>query len=263
MSGGIAWELLPWIWLGSAAAMTLVWLYARRVANIGYVDVAWAALMGPMAIAVAVGSRGATLGRGLVATMLALWALRLTHHLFVRVHGRPEDGRYAFLRAHWNQGQGRFFWFFQAQAIVITVFALPLLVAASNPVVAITPWTLAAIAVWVLAVGGESIADRQLAAWVGEPANRGRTCRIGLWAWSRHPNYFFEWMHWFAYALLAIGAPMAWLALTGPVLMFTFLYRVTGIPWTEAQSLRSRGDDYRAYQREVSAFFPWPPRRSA
>ena len=263
MTNAIAWHLLPWIWLGSATAMTLVWAYAQRVANLGYVDVAWAALMGLMAIAVAIGSDGAIGVRVLAAAMLALWALRLTHHLFVRVHGRPEDGRYAFLRTHWDGGQVRFFLFFQAQALVITVFALPLLVAAGNPVAAITPWTCAAIAVWLLAVGGESIADRQLAAWVGDPANRGRTCRRGLWAWSRHPNYFFEWLHWFAYALLAVGAPLAWLALLGPLLMFAFLYRVTGIPWTEAQSLRSRGDDYRAYQREVSAFFPRPPRRSS
>jgi steroid 5-alpha reductase family enzyme len=141
------------------------------------------------------------------------------------------------------------------------LFALPLLAAASNPGDSVTAWTVAAIAIWLVSVAGESIADRQLAAWVSNPANKGRTCRRGLWAWSRHPNYFFEAQHWFAYAFLAVGAPMAWLAFTGPLLMFGFLYRVTGIPYTEAQSLRSRGDDYRAYQREVSAFLPWPPRR--
>jgi steroid 5-alpha reductase family enzyme len=263
MSGVIAWPLLAWVWLGSALAMTLVWAYARRVVNAGYVDVAWAALMGLMAIAIALGSSGSMLVRSLIAAMLALWALRLAHHLFKRVHGRPEDGRYVFLRAHWNGSQTRFFLFFQAQALVIALFALPVLVAASNPIASFTIWTFAAVAVWVLAIAGESIADRQLAAWVGNPANRGKTCRSGLWAWSRHPNYFFEWLHWFAYALLAIGGPLAWPALAGPVLMFAFLYRVSGIPWTEAQSLRSRGEDYRSYQREVSAFFPWPSRRSS
>jgi steroid 5-alpha reductase family enzyme len=80
-----------------------------------------------------------------------------------------------------------------------------------------------------------------------------------LWAWSRHPNYFFEWLHWFAYLFLAIGSPQFWLSLIGPVVMLAFLYRVSGIPWTEAQALRSRGDDYRRYQNEVSAFFPLPP----
>ncbi len=259
----IAWRLLPLIWLGSTIAMAGVWAYARRAGNIGYVDVAWAAMMGLMAVAVAIGSHGSLLVRCLVGAMVAAWALRLAHHLFVRVHNRPEDGRYDFLRQHWQGHQGKFFLFFQAQAVIVTLFALPLLVAAANPIDAFTIWTIAAIAIWLLAVGGESIADRQLAAWVADPANKGTTCRRGLWAWSRHPTYFFEWLHWFAYALLAIGAPAGWLALSGPALMFAFLYRVTGIPYTEAQSLRSRGDDYRAYQREVGAFFPRPPRRGA
>ena len=108
---------------------------------------------------------------------------------------------------------------------------------------------------------GEAVADHQLAKFRQDPANRGQTCRVGLWAWSRHPNYFFEWMHWFAYLVLALGSARWWLALSGPVLMLLFLYRVSGIPWTEAQSLRSRGEDYRRYQREVSAFGPLPPKR--
>ena len=258
----IAWSLLAWIWLGSALAMTGVWAYAVRASNIGYVDVAWAVLMGWMAIVVALCSDGAIVPRALVGTLVALWSLRLAMHLFERVHQHPEDGRYKELREHWNGHQGKFLLFFQAQALIVTLFALPLLVAASNPVAGVTGWSIAAIFIWLVAVIGETIADRQLAAWVTNAANKGRTCRNGLWAWSRHPNYFFEWLHWFAYALLAVGAPMAWLALSGPLLMFGFLYRLTGIPYTEAQSLRSRGDDYRAYQREVSAFFPWPPRRT-
>jgi steroid 5-alpha reductase family enzyme len=259
-SSAIAWCLLLWIWLGSALVMAAVWAYARSAENIGYVDVAWAALMGLMAVVVATGSHGALVPRSLVGVLTGLWALRLASHLFVRVHKHPEDGRYDYLRKHWQGHQGKFFLFFQLQALIVTLFALPLLVATSNPIGTVTVWTVAAIVVWIIAVGGESVADRQLSVWVANPANKGKTCRSGLWTWSRHPNYFYEWLHWFAYALLAIGAPMAWLALSGPLLMFAFLYRVTGIPYTEAQSLRSRGDDYRAYQREVSAFFPWPPR---
>ena len=257
----IAWILLPWIGFGSALAMTAVWDYSRRTSNMGYVDVAWAALMGVMAITVAAWSHGAALPRWMIGALAATWASRLFLHLFARVHNRPEDGRYAYLRQHTHGDQRKLFWLFQLQSVVIVLFALPLLAAASNPADSVTAWTLAAIAIWLVSVGGETIADRQLATWVSKPANKGRTCRRGLWAWSRHPNYFFESLHWFAYAFLAVGAPMAWLAFTGPLLMFGFLYRVTGIPYTEAQSLRSRGDDYRAYQREVSAFVPWPPRR--
>jgi len=257
----IAWGLLFWIWLGSAIAMVGVWDYSRRANNMGYVDVAWAALMGVMAIAVVIWSHGGAITRIVIGALATIWALRLFLHLFARVHNRPEDGRYAYLRQQTQGDQRKLFWLFQLQSVVIALFALPLLAAASNPGDSITVWTIAAIAIWLVSVGGECIADRQLAAWVSNPANKGRTCRRGLWAWSRHPNYFFESLHWFTYAFLAVGAPMAWLAFTGPLLMFGFLYRVTGIPYTEAQSLRSRGDDYRAYQHEVSAFLPLPPRR--
>jgi len=258
----IAWSTLGWVWIGSAIAMTLVWAYSRHVRNAGYVDVAWAALMGAMGVCVAALGRGAVLPRALVGALVAAWGLRLFLHLYARVHGHAEDARYANLRAHWNGDERKFLLFFQAQAVIVTLFAIPLVVAAANPVPGPTAWTIAGVATWIVAVGGESLADRQLAAWIADPAHRGRSCRSGLWAWSRHPNYFFEWVHWFAYALLAVGAPMGWLAWLGPALMFAFLYRLTGIPYNEAQSLRQLGDDYRAYQREVSAFFPWPPRRT-
>jgi len=104
---------------------------------------------------------------------------------------------------------------------------------------------------------------RYVVAWRADPANRGRTCRRGLWAWSRHPNYFFEWLHWWTYPLLAVGAPWAAATLFAPAFMLFFLFKVTGIPATEARALVTRGDDYRRYQREVSMFVPWPPRRRA
>ena len=256
----IAWCTLPWIWLGCTLAMAAVWAYARGNSNIGYVDVAWAALMGLMAIAVAITGHGAVLPRVLVGMLGALWAARLGAHLFRRVHLQPEDGRYAYLRDHWHGHQGKLFLFFQLQALIVALFAIPLMAAASNPTAGANAWIIAGVVLWLLSVGGEAWADRQLSVWRDDPSHRGKTCRSGLWAWSRHPNYFFEWLHWASYVLIAIGAPQAWIALAGPLLMFAFVYRVIGIPYTEAQALRTRGEDYRAYQREVSAFFPWPPR---
>jgi steroid 5-alpha reductase family enzyme len=112
---------------------------------------------------------------------------------------------------------------------------------------------------WAGAVLGETVADRQLAGFRADPANRGAVCRRGLWRLSRHPNYFFEWVQWWAYVLIGRGAP---LTLIGPAAMLVFLFRVTGIPYTERQALRSRGEAYREYQRATSAFVPWPPRRA-
>jgi steroid 5-alpha reductase family enzyme len=118
----------------------------------------------------------------------------------------------------------------------------------------------AGIAVWVASIAGESIADRQLARFRADPAHRGRTCRAGLWRYSRHPNYFFEWLHWFTYVALAVGSPLPWLSLAGPIVMYVFLRWVSGIPFTEAQALRTRGEDYRRYQQSTPLLFPWFPR---
>ena len=120
-------------------------------------------------------------------------------------------------------------------------------------------WAGAALA--LASIAGEVTADTQLAVWKGNPANKGKTARNGLWGWSRHPNYFFEWLHWVAWAVIAFSSPYGWVAIFVPVFLFVLLFKVTGIPETEAQSLRSRGDDYRRYQEEVSVFVPLPPKR--
>ena len=152
------------------------------------------------------------------------------------------------------------FAFFQIQALWGLLFALPMWAAASALGAALAWHDWAGLAVWLLAMGGESVADRQLARFRADPTNRGQVCTVGLWGWSRHPNYFFEWVHWFAYVLIGIGSPHWWVTLAGVAVMYLFLTRVTGIPWTEQQALRSRGDAYRHYQQTTPAFFPRPPR---
>jgi hypothetical protein len=100
----------------------------------------------------------------------------------------------------------------------------------------------------------------QLKAFKADPANKGRTCRQGLWAYSRHPNYFFEWVMWLSYFLLALAAPYGWATFYAPLLMLFFLLKVTGVKYTEEQCLRSRGEEYAKYQREVPMFIPWIPK---
>lgn len=251
-------SLLP-VWLLAVLMMTLGWRWQRRHTNIGIVDALWAAGLGGAAVLLALLGTGAFWPRLLLALLGGLWGLRLATHLWKRVRGEPEDGRYRQLRAHWRSSQLKIWWFFQFQALLIVLFALPFVAVACNPLVA-TPWLIVGAAIWLGSVTGETIADRQLARFRADAAHHGKTCRDGLWRYSRHPNYFFEWLHWFAYIAFAIGSPLWWLALAGPVMMFVFLRFISGIPYTEAQALRTRGDDYRAYQRDTSMLFPWFPR---
>ncbi len=242
--------------------MTAVWLLQIRTRNAGYVDVAWAALLAVAALLYGSFGPGAGLPRLLIAMLGGIWGVRLALHLLARVLHEAEDGRYAALRDHWQGHQGKFFGFFMAQALLVVVFSLPFLAVATNPSTALSLNMALGVIVWAGSLAGESLADMQLAKFRRCPGNRGKTCRIGLWGWSRHPNYFFEWLHWFGYLLLAWDSPLWWLALVGPIAMLVSLLWVTGIPYTEQQALRSRGEDYRRYQQEVSMFFPWPPRRA-
>ncbi len=250
-------------WGCAALVMAAMFFLGRRMGNMGIVDAAWALGVATLAVTYALIFDGALVSRIAVAVFAGAWGLRLgLYILFNRVIGKPEDGRYADLIDAWGDNASRrLFLFFQYQAVFIVVFSLPFLPLALAPT-APAPWQLAvAAALWCVSVLGESLADRQLARWRGNPENRGRTCRAGLWQYSRHPNYFFEWVYWWTYVALGITAPFGWITLLGPVLMFFFLYRVTGIPYTEKQALKSRGEDYRRYQQNVNAFFPWFPRK--
>ena len=241
--------------------MAALWLLQRHTANAGWVDVGWSAGVG------LVGALAAALGPGwaprrlLAGMMIALWSARLATYILRRVLSEPEDGRYTRLREGWGAAaQRRLLVFYQAQALLAALFALPVWVVAADPRPGWGAREHVAALVWLVAVGGESLADRQLARFRADPANRGRTCSAGLWRYSRHPNYFFEWVHWWSYVVLAAGAPLWPLTLAGPALMLFFLLKVTGVPATEARALRSR-PDYAAYQRTTSAFIPWLPRR--
>jgi len=249
-------------WAASALLMALLWAWQRRRGNAAYVDVAWsfatAAIGVVFALALGSGPR-----RWLIAGLAGLWGLRLGVHLWRRVSGDPhEDVRYRAMREAWGEHfQARMFGFYQLQALWSVLFALPMAWAAWNH--APLGWPDAVgVLVGVVAIAGESVADGQLARFrrAGPP---GRVCDVGLWRYSRHPNYFFEWLQWFAYVAFAAEGDGRWLAWLGPVVMLGFLLKVTGVPLLEQRLLESRGEAYRAYQRRTSAFVPWPPREAA
>jgi steroid 5-alpha reductase family enzyme len=240
--------------------MTLGWHWQRRHSNAGIVDVLWSIGVGLGAVLMALTGGGAAIPRTVLAILGDLWATRLTLHLWRRVRSEDEDGRYRQLRLHWRGSQWNFFLFFQFQALLVLLFALPFVAVAQNPTHGVTPAMMLGVAIWIVGVAGESIADRQLARFRHQPLHSGRTCREGLWRYSRHPNYFFEWLHWFAYVALAWGSPLALLAWSGPIVMYVFLRWISGVTYTEVQALRTRGDDYREYQRTTPMLIPWFPK---
>jgi steroid 5-alpha reductase family enzyme len=250
-------------WLAAAAVMLVLWCVQLRTRNAGIVDVGWAGVTGGLAVLHAALGEGDEGRRWLLAILGAVWGGRLAWYLWRdRIWRQPEEGRYVTLRRKWSPRPDlAFLVFFQAQALAAVVLSAPFALAATADAALPAVTDLVALALVAIGVLGESLADRQLAAFKREPTSRGRTCRRGLWRYSRHPNYFFEWILWCGFGCLGLVAAGGWLGLAAPLVILLSILFVTGIPPTEAQALASRGDDYRAYQRTTSAFVPWPPRR--
>jgi steroid 5-alpha reductase family enzyme len=242
------------------ALMTIFWLVSRRIRNVGIIDIAWSFAFTPLVIIYAALGNGDVTRRCVIAAMAVFWSMRLGLHVAIRVvrlHPQ-EDGRYVELRKEWAKNWERtMFWFFEFQAILIMVLALPLLLICLNARQGLSVIEIIGAALWCVAVGGESVADHQLKVFKANPANHGKVCQAGLWHYSRHPNYFFEWLVWIAYFVFALGSPWGWVTAYCPALMLFFLIKVTGIPMTEQLSVKNRGELYREYQRTTSMFVPW------
>lgn len=256
------WELLIAGTASVCGLMFLLWLIHLPIRNASIVDPGWAGGLALLGVIYAAMGDGYPVRAVLVASMASFWGLRLALFLlFTRVIGHPEEGRYVQLRREWGGNLPlKFFFFFQFQALLCVVLSAPFLLASLNRQPRLSAPEYAGAALWLVAFIGEIAADWQLHAFKSDPANRGKTCRSGLWRYSRHPNYFFEWLIWVAFALYALGSPYGYVALVSPALMLYFLFRVTGIPATEAQALRTKGEDYRQYQQTTSIFVPWFPR---
>ena len=261
-----AWPLaLFYGWVFTAMTFVLLWRWSVPRQNAGIVDVGWAYTLGAWVVWYALVLPGDDARQWLFAAATGFWAVRLGTFILRRMGAeKAEDPRYRFLRQHWGErATWNFLFFFQAQGIANLLLTAPILLLMLNPR-PLTLWDGLGAAIIVGSVLLERSADNQLAAWKGNPANKGKTCRTGWWAWSRHPNYFFEWLHWLAYPVAGLalwGTPLAlwWpLTLLGPAVMFALLVRGTGVPYTEKRALKSRGADFRAYQNTVSSFFLWP-----
>jgi steroid 5-alpha reductase family enzyme len=260
--------------LSLSILMALAWVVQQRTGNSGWVDTIWTFAVGQ------VGAAGALLPvtgtspnarQWLVAVLVAIWSLRLGIHIAIRTAGISDDPRYAAFASEWGaDSPRRMFIFLQNQALGSIPLVFAIFVAAHVPQGALRLQDFLGALILVVGIAGEALADAQLTAFRKRPANKGRVCDAGLWRWSRHPNYFFEWFCWFAYPVIALSPdyasyasyPWGWASLLAPAFMYWILVHVTGIPPLEEQMLRSRGERYRDYQSRTSAFFPLPPQKA-
>lgn len=243
------------------SAKTLAWLMQLRSRNAGLVDAIWAWTLGSLAALYGALGSAPQETRVVLGLMGGLWGLRLGTHLWRRNYGKPEDFRYAQFREDWgSKANFNMFWFFQFQNIFTLILSASAFMAIAYRPDAPSPLAVVAAGlIWLASVVGEAIADSQMESFRRNPANKGRVCRDGLWRYSRHPNYFFECLHWIAYLPLAIGAPWGWTALAAPAVMAWLLTRLSGMPILEAEMAR-RKPGYADYMRNTSALIPWSPK---
>lgn len=196
-----------------------------------------------------------------VAAMVAIWALRLGTFLFRRVRRDGRDGRFDRIKVDPRQ----FFmtWTLQGLWVLLTLAcALAIITGAQRRDIGIVG--VIGIAVWLVGFAVEVVADAQKSAFKKDPANQGAFITTGLWAWSRHPNYFGEIVLWTGIAI--VGVPVlsgwTWLTLVSPVFVALLLTRVSGIPLLEARAEKRWGSDenFRAYTRNTPVLIPRPPR---
>jgi steroid 5-alpha reductase family enzyme len=256
--------------MGASAAAVLafvfvIWLVSLAMRDVSIVDIAW----GPSFLLIAgvaawVGD-GATSRTRLLLALVALWSLRLAGYLAWRNLGSGEDFRYQKMRAYWG---ARFRWVslftvFLLQGTLAWIVSAPIQLAMASP----EPPRLGrldgiGIALFVVGFLFESVGDLQLARFKADPANAGKVLDSGLWAWTRHPNYFGDFLQWWAFFTIALSTPRGWVSIVGPLLMTWLLMKVSGVAMLE-RSLRKKKPGYDRYRERVPAFFPHPPRRGA
>lgn len=241
---------------------SLLWLLYYQKGNISLVDIGWSSSF------ILIGLLYFWLGEGkfsrkiLLLVMILLWAGRLTIHLLRRFSFEKEDPRYTELASGWKgKIEQKVYALYLGQGALAVLLSLPFLLIFQNRIPHLSLLENIGIAVWLIGFLGEAWSDSQLASFREQRTQPDAICEEGFWYYSRHPNYFFEWLIWLGFALFALAAPYGWLGLLSPLVILGLLLFVTGVPCAERQALRSKGDAYRRYQETTSAFIPWFKKR--
>ena len=241
--------------------MCILWVVYFFRRNAGIVDIGWSLGFVLSAWAYFFLGQGSTSKKWAIMIMVTMWGLRLAWQLYQRFIVSGEDPRYQDIRKSWGNENADFklFMMFIFQGVLVVVLTLPFLIVCSEAVPEWYSIEILGIFVWLIGVTGETAADMQLHAFKQIPENQGKVCKEGLWRFSRHPNYFFEFIVWVGYFLFALGTPGGWLGIISAAIMLFLLTKVSGIPLTEAEALKTKGEEYQEYQRTTSSFIPWFP----
>ena len=244
--------------------MSAGWLVSLRYQNVTLVDSLWGIGFVVIAWITVFMSNGYALRTLLLAILTTTWGLRLSIYLTWRNHGKGEDPRYG----SWRRQYGKRFWIvslfnvFLVQAVFMWVIALAMQFGQMAPTPANLTWLdILGLSLWLIGFIFEAVGDWQLARFKADPANKGRVMDSGLWAFTRHPNYFGEALIWWGIFLIVLSTPGSLWTIISPILITITLLKITGVTLTE-KTIVAKRPEYREYIARTSAFFPWFPKRS-
>ncbi len=262
------WEFLRLGLVVNLVVCAVLWLVSLVKRNVTVIDPFWGlgfCIFSAALFLVAPGNLGRAV---LVLAMTWIWGLRYALHLYWRQWGHSEETTY-YPYKQWRREAGQGFWWVSAlrvffpQALGTSLVGLPIVIALYRPEPShLTVLDIAGVAVWLVGVVTEGLADYQLAIFKHNPANRGKLLNQGLWAYSRHPNYFGDALVWWGLWLVSFSTPASLAAIISPAMMTFLLMRVSGVTMVEARSVIGSKPEYAEYAKHTSAFFPRPRHRS-
>ena len=239
------------------------WFIAGKISNVSIVDAMWALSINiPVILYLRVFEGETTRGMLLLIMSLA-WSFRLGSHLVKRIYKEhpTEDKRYSNLRRKWGENAHRnFIIVFLINALLVFLLSLPFYYS-SQAIGAIVLLEWIGFAIFLIGLIGESVADYQLKKFrqsnQKDNPNKQQVCKVGLWNYSRHPNYFFEAVIWLGIYLFCLASPGGVYTIHAPIIISFLLIKVTGIPPLERVLIENKGNAYRTYQQSTNAFIPW------
>lgn len=243
------------------ATMVFVWILSLLTGKMSIVDGFWG--LGFIGLALYHFFSGIDMEprRFLITYLVLLWGLRLAGHIFYRNHGKPEDPRYAAWRKDWGKNTWwiSFFKVFLLQGVLMFVISLPVQMIMYNAGPFLTGMDWLGVFIWFTGWIFETTADYQLLRFKGRAENKGKVMDRGVWRYSRHPNYFGEVLVWWGIFIISIGSGNWYISILSPILITYLLLKVSGVTLLEKRY--DGNDTYAEYKRNISAFFPLPPKK--
>ncbi|MGQ1910912.1 DUF1295 domain-containing protein [Marinifilum sp. RC60d5] len=243
---------------------TILWIYSVIIRNASIVDIFWGTGFVLISFYLFFFAQSISLRKIILLTLVSIWGLRLTIHLFLRNSGKPEDFRYQKFRE--DYGKQSYWWISYFQVFLLQGFLMILIASPLAGVflcgdnIPLNIFDYMAMGLWLIGFSFEAGGDFQLAKFKKNKENKGKVLSSGFWKYTRHPNYFGDSAVWWSYALFAIAAHQYWF-IAGSFLMTFLIVKISGVAMLE-KSLTVDKPQYREYIERTSTFFPWFPKKT-